>query len=142
MSADLSPDTVVVRVTDDSPAGGGQGGTVYDSRMSVTLRRGGPDENQVLEGVRPVLVASDGARWVTDHWELDGPAFVEYELPVPAGTVGLQANSTVAQDYRIGMRQAPASESGFPPSAAMAWICWTNVWMSSFSVSAPVIPCT
>jgi hypothetical protein len=105
MSVDLKPDTVAVRVTDDSPAGGQQGGAAYDSRMSMTLRRGGATENQVVQGIRPVLVASEGARWAQDHWEVEGPAYVEYQLPVPGDAVGVQTSSTVAQDYRIGMRQ-------------------------------------
>jgi len=104
LAVDLNPDTVVVRIADDSPAGGNRGAAVYGSRVGLTLRRG-PGENWLVQDVRPVVVASDGARWVDDHWEVEGQAYVENVLPMPGDAVGMRVRPTVAQDYRIGMRQ-------------------------------------
>jgi len=104
MPVAMNPDTVVVRVADDSPGGGVQGAAVYDTRMRITVRRGA-GENRVVQDVRPVVVASDGARRVEGHWEVDGQDYVEHVVPVPGGAVGLSSSSTVGQDYRIGMRQ-------------------------------------
>ena len=105
MPREMNPDTVIVRIADDSPAGGRRGATFYDGRVDMTLRRTA-GENWVLRDIRPAIVASDGVRRADDHWEVDGPNYVEQVVPVPGSTVGMHASSTVAGDYRIGMRQA------------------------------------
>lgn len=104
MPVSMNPDTLVVRIADDSPAGGLQGAAVYDGSMSLTLRRSA-GENRVVQGIQPVVMASDGARWVEDHWAVEGQEYVEHLVPVPSGAVGARYSSTVGQDYRIGMRQ-------------------------------------
>lgn len=104
MPREMNPDTVMVRVTDDSPQSGARGAALYDSRARLTLRRN-DGETWVVPGVRPVVVASGDARWEEDHWLVDGAAYVEEVVPMPDDAVGVQTRSTVAQDYRLGMRQ-------------------------------------
>ena len=104
MPAEMNPDTVAVRILDDSPLGGRRGAAIYDGRADATLRRAA-QENRVVKDIQPLVVASAGVRRVGDHWEVEDGEFVEYVVPVPSGTVGVHSSATVAQDYRIGMRQ-------------------------------------
>jgi hypothetical protein len=103
MPAEMRPDAVMVRIMDDSPDGG-VSAAVYDGSMNVTLRRGS-GENRIVQGVRPVVVASDGTRWEDGHWVVDGTAYVEHMVPLPDNAVGTYVLSNVAGDYRIGARQ-------------------------------------
>ena len=106
MPLDMNPDTVAVRVTDDSPIGGALGAAAYGSSADLTLRSGAPRENMVVAGVQPVVVVSEGVERVSDHWRVDGQEYVEYLLPVSQSAVGVHVDATVAQDYRVGTRQA------------------------------------
>ena len=54
----------------------------------------------------PGVVARVGGERADDHWEVDGREYVEYLLPVSLAAVGVHADATVAQDYRVGTRQA------------------------------------
>jgi hypothetical protein len=104
MPAEMVPDTVSVRISDDSPRSAASGASLYGGSMSVTVR-GGSGENRVLTGIVPLLVVSDQARWVDGHWSVAGDQYVEQVLPVPDGAVGVSASATVSEDYAIGTRQ-------------------------------------
>ncbi|NKB67432.1 MAG: hypothetical protein GKR89_10255 [Candidatus Latescibacteria bacterium] len=104
MPREMAPDSVMVRYVDDSPRGGSQGAAVYGGQVRMTLVRAS-GENRVVQGIQPVVVASQGVRREDDRWLVEDGAFLEHVVPVPNTAVGLETTAEVGQDYRIADRQ-------------------------------------
>ena len=106
MPREMNPDSVVVRITDDSPNGGQWGAAVYGGGATLTVLRGG-NQRRVIQGIRPVMVATDGVHWVDDHLDVRGAdSYVEQVVPVPGSVVSVQNSPAVGQDFRLGTRQS------------------------------------
>jgi hypothetical protein len=96
------PDTVIVRFADDSP-GDGRGAVVFDIKAVVTVND--RERHETITDILPVVVTSPGATRGADRWEVTGNDFVEYRFPVPRNAYRAAFEATVADDYRISVRQ-------------------------------------
>lgn len=103
MPDEMKPDTVCVRVTDDTPKSAGSAASVYGGSAALTVVDG--SDLRVLTGVVPMTVVSDAVTRDGDHWVVSGNSYVEQVFPVPEGTVGLSTSASVADDYSVGTRQ-------------------------------------
>ena len=99
----MDPDSVVVRITDDS-RGTTAGASVYGGSARLTLRNDAR-ANRIVSGVQPIVFVTDGVTRQTGHWVVQGDEYLEQVVPVPNSAVGVNTTSSVADDYQLAMRQ-------------------------------------
>ncbi len=99
----MNPDSVVVRVSDDS-RGITSGASVYGGSARMTLRNDAR-VNRVVDGIQPVVFVTDGVGRQDGHWVVTGSEYLEQVVSVPNSAVGVNTTSIVGDDYQLGMRQ-------------------------------------
>jgi hypothetical protein len=99
----MNPDSVVVRINDDSRGVTG-GASVYGGATRLTLRNDA-EATRTVGGIRPIIFVTDGVTRSDDHWVVSGTDYIEQVVSVPNSAVGVHSFASVGDDYRLSMRQ-------------------------------------